>query len=446
MLRRSKWPDCGPNESMAVSKWKANGWRNVMLDGIPPLANNSPFKGLRVIELATFVAAPAAATMLADLGADVIKIETPGAGDPWRYQYSRPGLPKCDVNYLFQAIGRNKRSIGLDLKADAGRSVLRRMIRSTDVFITNLPIAARQRLCVSYESLSLENSRLVYGSVSGYGEVAGEVDEKAYDTTVWWGRSGLMEQFRAGPEGAPVRAPIAIGDHATALAFFGSIVAGLFQRQISGQGVHVGVSLLGTGAWVNACLIQAGLAGAHFDLRPARENTLNPLQCHYRCADDRWIMLIVGYEAHEGNWERLVCCLSVPHLLEDERFATYESRAQNCSSLIAILDDTFRRGTAADWVQTIRKAGFTVEVINSPMDAADDPQMKRAKVIVPLDGVPGAAETVTTPHWISGVTKERAGPAPRLSEHTEEVLRELGFAMGEIDELLRNRVVEIPGR
>ncbi len=167
------------------------------------------FSHLRVVEVGSFVAGPAAATMLGDLGADVVKIEQPGQGDLWRHQYRRPELPQASTNYLWLLTGRGKQSVAIDLKTPEGRQLLHRICGEADVFITNLPMLARGPLGVDHATLAALNPRLVYASFTGYGELGEERDEAGFDTTGWWARSGLMDQSRSDPDVPPAKAPAA---------------------------------------------------------------------------------------------------------------------------------------------------------------------------------------------------------------------------------------------
>lgn len=334
-------------------------------------------------------------------------IEAPGAGDPWRGAYARPGLPRSEHNYLWQLTGRNKRSLSLDLKAPAGRAVLERLLPQVDVFVTNLPLKARPRLGVGYETLVAIKPDLIYGSITGYGESGEDIHEKAYDHTAWWGRSGLMEQLRASPDGPPMRPPVAMGDHTTGLALYGAIVSALFQRERTGRGAYVGASLLASGAWINGCAIQAALGGAQFLPIVPRSETHNPMQCHYECADQRWIILYVPFGEGERGWSGFMRCIGLGHLVDDPDFSSFESRRRNCARLVGLLDA----------------------------------QMRTAQAIVPLAMAPGFDSTVRSPMWARDTRAVAAVGAPALGQHTHEILIEHGFSDAEIARLLAQGVV-----
>ncbi len=231
------------------------------------------FAGLKVIDCASFIAAPAAATVMADFGADVIKIEPPGEGDMYRSMLTTlPGMPKTDINFPWEMISRTKRSLCLDLKSPDGKAVLDRLVADADVFITNLPLPARRRLGIAWEDLRPLNPRLVYGSFTAYGEQGPEADKSGFDSTAYWARSGLMDLVRADATSPPARSVPGMGDHPSAMAFFGAIVTALYRRERTGLGGLASSSLLANGLWANGFFAQAGLYGLEPLPRPKRED------------------------------------------------------------------------------------------------------------------------------------------------------------------------------
>src|SRR2546423_1524209 len=203
------------------------------------------FDGLRIIDCASFIAGPAAATVMSDFGAEVIKIEPPGMGDPYRRR-AIPN-PKNPLNPGFFFDSRNKKSLALDLRTEAGRAVLYRLVRDADVFITNYPPPARGRLGITYDDLKHRNERLIYASFTGYGETGPEANKPGFDATAWWARTGLMDLVRAGEEVNPARSLPGMGDHPSAMGTYGAIGTALYQREKPGQGNYVGSSVLAHG-------------------------------------------------------------------------------------------------------------------------------------------------------------------------------------------------------
>jgi crotonobetainyl-CoA:carnitine CoA-transferase CaiB-like acyl-CoA transferase len=396
------------------------------------------FDGLKVIDCASFIAGPAAATVMSDFGAEVIKIEPPGAGDPYRRRAQPPTGPGLAGNPGFVLDGRNKRSLALDLRQAAGQEVLRRLVAEADVFITNYPPPARRRLGIAYNQLSHLNERLIYASLTAYGEHGAEANKPGFDSTAWWARSGLMDQVRPDAQSLPARSVPGMGDHPTALALYGAIVTALFHRERTGKGANVGSSLLANGAWANACFIQAGLEGARFIPRPPRTEALNALSNHYRCRDDRWLLLAIGVAQDPRLWPVFAETIGRPGLAQDPRFTDRPARFKNAGALLALLDEIFLERDAEDWMRLLEAKSFVVAMVARPGDALHDRQMRENGVIVPLSE---RGHTVSSPLWIAGEQKEHATPAPKIGEHSEQILREQGLTEERIAALRAQGVI-----
>jgi len=390
------------------------------------------FSGLKVIDAASFIAAPAAATMLADFGAEVIKIEPPGEGDAYRNISFLPGMPVSATDYCWTVDDRNKRGLALDLKHKEARKIVHDLVKGADVFITNHPPAVRRRLGIAFDQLSHINQRLIYASLSAYGEHGAEADKPGFDSTAWWARSGLMEQTRPDAQSLPARSIPGMGDHPTALALYGAIVTALFRRERTGKGAYVGSSLMASGAWANACFIQAGLDGARFIPRPPRTEALNALANHYRCRDDRWLILAVGVAQDAKLWPVFAATIGRPELAHEPLFADRPRRIKNARALVALLDQIFLERDAEEWMRLLESKGLVVALVARPGEALHDRQMFDNGVIVPLAG---GGHTVSSPLWIAGEEKAAAMPAPKLGEHSDAILREQGFSDEEIAEL-----------
>jgi crotonobetainyl-CoA:carnitine CoA-transferase CaiB-like acyl-CoA transferase len=395
------------------------------------------FSGLKVLDAASFIAAPAAATIMADFGATVIKIEPPGAGDAYRTVSFQPGMPVSDRNYCWTVDDRNKRSLALDLKHPEARRILHALIAGADVFITNYPPPVRRRLGIAFDQLAHINARLIYASLTAYGEHGAEASKPGFDSTAWWARSGLMDQVRPDAASLPSRSIPGMGDHPTALALYGAIVTALFQRERTGKGAYVGTSLMASGAWANACFIQAGLEGARFIPRPPRTEALNALSNHYRCRDDRWIILAIGVTQDARLWPVFAETIERPDLAQDRRFVDRSERLKNARALSALLDEIFLQRDGAEWMRLLESKGMVVALVAQPGEALHDRQMRENGVIVPL----GDGYTVSSPLWMEGVDKAEAAPAPRVGEHSDAILREHGIAEEKIAELRAQGVV-----
>jgi crotonobetainyl-CoA:carnitine CoA-transferase CaiB-like acyl-CoA transferase len=395
------------------------------------------FDGLKVLDCASFIAAPAAATVLSDFGADVIKIEPPGAGDPYRNLPNLPGYPISEHNYAWMLESRNKKSLALDLAKPEGRDVLRRLVREADVFITNFPPPVRQRLGVTYEELGPLNERLVYASFTGYGERGEEANKPGFDSNAWWARSGLMDLVRADEDTTPARSVAGMGDHPCAMALYSAIVTGLYRRERTGKGSHVSSNLMANGVWASSVLAQAKLCGAQFQERRPRERALNAVTNHYKCRDGRWLILSLLNE--EKQWPALTKCLGRPDLKDDPRFATKADRHARSIELIGIFDEVFAGQDLAEWRQRLDGNGLVFGVVGILDDIPSDKQMLENDVLVPFEG--SGILTVNSPIWVEGAGKTKPRHPPGLGEHSDEILHGAGYDEASIGKLRAAGVV-----
>jgi len=381
------------------------------------------FAGLKVIDCATYIAAPAAATTLSDFGADVIKVEPIEGGDAFRHAWKGPGVAQSEWNYNWILESRNKRSIALDLKQEAAREALYALVRHADVFITNYPPPVRQRLKVDFEHLRALNPRLIYAGFTAYGEAGPEAGKTGFDSTAYWARSGLMDLVRPDPDAAPARSLPGMGDHPSSMGFYGAIVTALYRREKTGKGGMVNSSLLANGLWANGCAVQARLCGAEVFGRPAREHSANACTNTYRCKDGRWFMLTLINE--QKQWGPLVHALGHDELRRNALFATGESRKAHARALTVLFDEIFATKTLAEWRPILDAAGITFGLVGIVADLDDDPQVREAGMVVKMGNAP--IETLMSPFNLDGEVKVTPRMPPELGEHGEEILREVGF-------------------
>jgi crotonobetainyl-CoA:carnitine CoA-transferase CaiB-like acyl-CoA transferase len=393
--------------------------------------------GIRVIDAANFIAGPVSTTVMADFGADVIKIEPP-TGDIYRVRGA--GYVPSPYNYPWIVDNRTKRSVAIDLRTQDGQKLLHRLVRDVDVFVTNAPLDSRARLRVRYEDLAPLNARLIYASISAYGETGDEASKPGFDSIALWARTGLMDLVRPSPDAAPARSLPGMGDHPTGMSLFGAIMAGLYHRERTGCGSAVSTSLLANGLWMNAIPVQGILCGARTDVRPPREESVSALANLYRCRDGRWFMLtITGDERH---WDGFAKGIGREDLVTDPRFAETPSRRKNARALTAILDAHFGAKDWAEWYPILEKTGVAFGVVGTLDDIAHDTQMRASGALVPIDDPrAGASLTVSSPLQILGQEKVPPTVAPAIGEHTVEVLRAAGIAEAEIERLLRAGVI-----
>jgi crotonobetainyl-CoA:carnitine CoA-transferase CaiB-like acyl-CoA transferase len=388
------------------------------------------FEGLKVLDCASFIAAPAAATVLSDFGADVIKIEPPGAGDPYRNLPNLPGYPVSPHNYAWLLESRNKKSLALDLSKPEGQDVLRRLAAHADVFITNFPPAVRERLGIAYQTLGPLNERLIYASFTGYGEKGEEANKPGFDSNAYWARSGLMDLVRADLDTTPARSVAGMGDHPCAMALYGAIVTALYQRERTGKGSHVSSNLMANGVWASGVLTQAKLCGAEFQERRPRERALNAVTNHYQCRDGRWLILSLLNE--EKQWPALARCLGREDLIGDSRFATKAGRHARSVELIRIFDEVFATKELAEWRRILDGKGFVFGIVGILDDIPTDRQMLDNDVLVPLEG---GMLTINSPIWVDGSAKVKPRPAPGVGEHSDDILRAAGYDEASIGKL-----------
>ena len=404
------------------------------------MTSDNIFTGLKVLDVASFIAGPAATTILSDFGATVIKVEPP-TGDPQRQSSSRAIYPASPRNYAWQLNGRNKHSIALNLKDPAAHEVMKRLVAWADVLVTNYPPNVRRGLGLDYETLAPLNDRLIYADVTGYGEHGPEADKPGFDITAYWARSGLMDVTHDDGSPPSLSAP-GIGDHATASTLYGAIVTALYRREKTGKGSKVGTSLIAEGAWAAAELVEAALNEAKFPPRNRRDRPNSPLANPYRTADDRWLIIAVQPKDFPG----LARAVGRPALAEDPRFADPGSRALNSVALVKELDAAFASEPLSYWRQTLEQARVIYGAVQTAQEVALDPQMHANGIFMKVaDPEVGASYTVSSPQFIDGVDKAPPRRAPRIGEHTLDILRDLAFTSAEIAQLVAAHTVKIEG-
>jgi crotonobetainyl-CoA:carnitine CoA-transferase CaiB-like acyl-CoA transferase len=394
------------------------------------MASDNIFSGLKVVDLASFIAGPSAAVILSDFGADVIKVEPP-TGDLWRHGHQIPPQPAAKDAYPWHLANRNKRGITLDLKSPSAPQVLEKLVRWADVFIVNTPHPARKKLNLEYDDVAQWNPRLIYADVTGFGEYGPDANLPGFDITSYWARSGLLSMTR--DAGAPPTWPVAgSGDNATAVGLYSAIVTALYRRERTGTGSNVTTSLLAEGIWSASVSIQAALCDAKFFAPHDRKNPANAALNVYRAADGAWFVLIVTPD----KLAVVAQAIGRTDLLTDPRFSNPANLVANMAQLTAILDEVFSAQPMAHWYEVFNAVHVTFGVVREPQEVINDPQLRANDIVVPLEGAGGKlTSTISSPIRVHGVPKVPAKRAPELGEHNEEVLRELGFSASEIDGL-----------
>ena len=403
------------------------------------MTNENIFSGLKVVDLSSFIAGPAAAVMLSDYGADVIKVEPP-TGDAFRSIYRLPPQPRSRDNYPWHLDNRNKRGMTLDLKSPHAGEILERLVKWADVLIVNTPHPARKKLKLEYEDVAPWNPRLVYADLTGYGEKGPDSALPGFDITAYWARSGLLSLIR--DAGAPpTLPPSGSGDHATAVTLFSAIVTALYRRERTGKGSYVTTSLLAAGVWSCGLYVQAALCDAKFFPLHDRLKPPNALINMYRASDDNWFVLVLTPD----KWAALATAIGRPDLLTDSRFADPAKQAANSADLTAVLEEVFTSEPMSHWREIFDHAHLTFGVVHAPSQVGKDPQLLANEIVVPLQGAGGALQsTISSPIQVHDVAKVPAKRAPEIGEHNEEILKELGFGPSEIENLRVSGIVGMP--
>jgi formyl-CoA transferase len=396
-----------------------------------------PLADLVVLDVSSFIAAPAAAVVLADFGADVIKIEPPGEGDPHRNSFRNASYPQSDKNFPWQLDGRLKRSLALDLKHDAARPVLERLVRRADVMIVNFPPPARERLRLRWEDMAPLNPRLVYCSLTGYGESGPDRDRPGFDVSAYFGRSGILDaaRYEGGPPGVSLPAQ---GDRATAMTLVAAILLGLRQRDRTGTGCWVGSSLYANGVWANGTSAAGALLGAHLPPRRGPDRPGNALTNLYRTKDDRWLQLLMVRE--DRLWPAFCDAIARPDLLTDPRFVSRAERRARPIELAQELAPVFAARSYAEWERAFAGTGIPFGVIGRLADLVHDEQAEHAGIFADTTNAE-IPRTVNNPIRLGFARPRTAEAPPAVGQHSVEILREAGLEAAEIEKLRKSGAI-----
>ncbi len=396
-----------------------------------------PLEGIRVVELGVWVAGPAAGGILADWGADVVKVE-PTGGDPGRmFQFILGG--DMFSNPVFQMDNRGKRSIALDLTTGDGYAVMDELLAGADVFVTNVRLGGLDRLRLDHASVTARHRRLVYASVTGYGLEGAEAGSGAFDVAGFWARSGIAHLLT--PDGGdPPFQRGGMGDHSTGLAAAAGVCAALLARERTGAGQVVSTSLLRQGAYTISFDLSITLGWGLTLQIGQRDNMGNPAMNNYAAGDGRRFWL-VGLEP-ERHWAPLARAVGRPDWLEHEHYGTARGRRHNAAGLVADLDEIFATKSLDEWAEIFAaEPELFWAPIQSPNDLLADPQFAAAGGLVDVPDGTSSSTMVATPVDFSGTAWAPRSMAPRLGEHSEEILRSLGRSDAAIEALVAAGVV-----
>jgi crotonobetainyl-CoA:carnitine CoA-transferase CaiB-like acyl-CoA transferase len=340
------------------------------------------FKGVRVVELAQYVFVPAAGTLMADHGAEVIKIEPP-QGDPYRTLKIGDGRETAKANLVMEQNNRGKKSLAIDLKNEEGREALLKLIETADVFLTSLRPRALKALRLLPEDLLARNPRLVYARGNGLGFKGPEFDKAGYDASAFWARGGFADLLTAPDADLPTRPRGALGDHSSAISLFGAIAGGLFRRERTGEGSVVETSLLQTAAWILSSDLVIARNVENYDPHAGfKTGDRQPLMRPYRTQDGRWIQLMLL--APDKPWPELCALIEAPELVEDPRFATAASRIENGTELCRIISERIGSRPWSDWSDKFMKWDAPWELVRTIHEVGADPQLDEVGAIFPV--------------------------------------------------------------
>ena len=396
--------------------------------------------GVKVVEMGHVVAIPASSSMMGDCGAEVIKVE-PLTGDQSRR------FRGTEMNPGFYLHNRSKRSIAIDLKQQAGKEIVYKMVRDSDVFLTNYQVGALEKLKMDYDTLSQVNPKLVWGVVSAYGTVGPDKDMPGYDFAAGWARSGIQYMITIPGIPPPASRP-GIIDRVSSFQIFGGIAAALYHREKTGKRQKVEFHLYHVGVWMLGADVMDALVGIPLRMTDPRKPE-NPLYETYKTKGDRWLQLTAGDRyapAADPNgtifWAAFCRALDRPDLVQDPRFATTKDRQQHRQELTPILDEVFATRPYAEWEQRLRENNLMYGPIQSPLDVITDPQALVNDFFSEVTQPDvGRMKLINMPIKFVQDPASIKSPTPMLGQHTEEILSNLGYKSQDISQLRSNKVI-----
>ena len=392
-----------------------------------------PLSGVKVVELAMWVAGPSTAVVLADWGAEVVKLEDPKTGDPTRGFVTR-SVADSNVNIrpAFELDNRNKRSVAVDLRSGEGQAFAHKLIERADVFVTSLRLEAIARMNLDYATLSARNPRLIYASLNGYGHRGPDKDRPAYDYAAAWARSGLMATIAQPGQPPPAQRPAMI-DHPVGLSLAGAISAALFARERTGRGREVRISLFAMGLWMNAGDLTGAMLTGSAPVAEDRTERINPMWSSYKCKDGKWIYFVMIQS--DRFWPDFCAALNSAWR-DDQRFTSAGLRAKNCAALTAEIDVAVAKRPFAEWAPIFDRHKLIWAPVQTDAEVLDDPQAEAIGAFARVDHPTlKNMRLVNSPIEFGGDEPPTHRLAPELGQHTEEVALEIGYTWEQIARL-----------
>jgi crotonobetainyl-CoA:carnitine CoA-transferase CaiB-like acyl-CoA transferase len=395
-----------------------------------------PLEGVKVVDLTYFIAGPGTARILADWGADVVKVE-PFWGDPGRTTGAGMGAPAdFGKNPLYSCYNAEKRGISIDLKAEKGMEILEKLLEKADVFVSSYRTKALVKLGLDYESMHKRHPKIVWAQINGFGDYGPAKDNAGFDTVAFWARSGAM--IDVAEKGTTVNPPIGFGDATTSCSLSGGIAAALYQQQKTGEGSKVMVSLFAQAIWNLSSLVASTQYG---DVYPkSRTNANSPVINSYECKDGGWIFLsILEYERY---FETLCKVIQREDLIGMEKYATIQTARANSPELISIISEQFKKWTQAEIDQKLTEADIAHEKIQHVIDAVKDPQAIANNYVYEVGNRDGTRCMMAMPPIkFNSIDVKITKDAPLIGEHNEEILKELGYTEVDIKQMAADKVI-----
>ncbi len=386
-------------------------------------------QGLKVVDFSAYIAGPGAAGILADWGAEVVKVERPG-GDNMRHVFADL---KADIgaNPIFDLDNRGKRGIVLDITKPAGRDALARLAETADVFLTNTRPVSLKKYGLDDATLRAANPRLIYCVITGYGLEGPDAHLPGFDVTAFWGRAGVAAM--TAPKGVePFMLRTGFGDHTTSLATVSAIMAALYAREKTGEGRMVQTSLLGSGVYVMGSDLAVQLKLGRLASMRTRDNPVNAISNFYHSADGHWF--VHNPRGNSGGWEMFCAAAGKPELATDPRFADGKNRRANARELCAELEAGFAALPFEEIARRLDAADLVWAPLQTPAEVAADPQVAAAGALLEVDdGRGGTYRAPAPPAVFPGEEMGVRPPAPGLGEHTRQVLAQAGYGEAEIE-------------
>ena len=397
----------------------------------------SVLEGIRVIEMGQVIAVPATGAILADMGAEVIKLE-PLSGEMLRGIKRCQGLETGPINWAFELLNRNKKGLALELKKDAGLEVLYKLVRTADVFVSNYESDALRKLKMDYATLSNVNPKLVYATINGYGSAGPDRNERGYDQAAAWARSGMM--YLIGEEGSPpVLQREGMMDNVSGTHIAVGILAALLHRVKTGKGQELEASLYHCGVWTISGDIQKALGG-QVPVKSKRTQAQNPLSNNYRTKDNRWICF--ANLQSDKAWPDFCRLIGKPELENDPRFESFSKRTQHCELLINIIDGVLSSRTLEDWMEIFRGSSVIHGRVQTPAEVVNDPQALANNFFSEVDfSAKGKIKLVNTPVKFHQDPSSIRTVAPEIGQHTEDILLEMGYTWDDLSRLKDDHII-----